>query len=597
MSALFCISGAQSPDRPRESLTGLIRRIARHEGFTDLSQYYSVIGRTYGRPMLEDLIGLAEDLQISSAELEMATPAEGPGTPPELQWSFHHGDCDPFCPACLGGEGVWRPEWRVCWVTACSHHGIRLRDDCDRCGERLTVRSGGLYACSCGYPLSRMRREAASAGEMEVARLVLGTSNAFDVEPVVDEEANRLLRFLGANGKVRRTGKEGKTPLPRTIDDAVRAIAHAGDILTRWPDAFDDEVRRRWREGPSDGRTAAQRLGPWYRQLAVLQGPYAQALKKRLKEVTAAELGDLYARPADIDAADKHWLSVAEGAEWLGISQDRLRSAIRSGHLEAKEHRAGFGHAHTIVRRSAVEEVRARRAEYIDAKAARARLGVTKTQFALLLEAEAIVPAADGKDMFLIDGRIHLPTLKGQVAAIAAKACPAILDAQDTVAFRDLNLRRTTDRGRLLDLFRAVFRGDLGPARAEDGDLLSDFRFQVSDVQEVLTGAPIAVLTAADVSRIASWKPECVTHWCKEGILQARQVREKGIDQWQITPSDLASFQATYAVVADVAGARGTTSRGLLRWCAEKGIEVIGQKALGGTSRGSLVRISDLFGL
>ena len=122
MSALFCISGAQSPDRPRESLTGLIRRIARHEGFTDLSQYYSVIGRTYGRPMLEDLIGLAEDLQVSSADLEMAAPAEGPGTPPELQWSFHHGDCDPFCPACLGEEGVWRPEWRVCWVTACSHH-------------------------------------------------------------------------------------------------------------------------------------------------------------------------------------------------------------------------------------------------------------------------------------------------------------------------------------------------------------------------------------------------------------------------------------------------------------------------------------------
>ena len=580
-----------------ESLTGLLRRAARAEGFVDLADYVSMTGCRYGRPLIENLEGAAHTLRMPVEVLEGIAPAEIPGTPPARQWHFHRHERDPFCPHCLRDEGTWRPEWRVCWVTSCEVHGRRLRDECDQCGEPLTPNSGGLDVCGCGRALAAMSTVPATAGEMDIARLVTGTSSAFGVEPTIDLEANRLIRLLAGPAQPGRTGKAGKTPLPRSVAEAVEMTPTAGDILTQWPKAFDDEVRRRWREGPSDGRTAAQRLGPWYRQLAVLQGPYAQALKIRLKEVTAIELGDLYARPANTDVADKHWLSVAEGAEWLGISQDRLRSAIRAGHLEAKEHRAGFGHAHTIVRRSALQEIRAKRAEYIDAKAARARLGVTKTQFALLLEAEAIVPAADGKDMFLIDGRIHLPTLKGQVAAIAAKACPAILDAQDTVAFRDLNLRRTTDRGRLLDLFRAVFRGDLGPARAEDGDLLSDFRFQVSDVQEVLTGAPIAVLTAADVSRIAGWKPECVTQWCKEGVLQARQVREKGIDQWQITPSDLASFQATYAVVADMAGARGTTSRGLLRWCAEKGIEVIGQKALGGTSRGSLVRISDLFGL
>ena len=594
------MSSSQPPTvqtKRSESLTGLLRRAARAEGFVDLADYVSMTGCRYGRPLIEDLEGAAHTLRIPVEVLEDIAPAEIPGTPPARQWHFHRHERDPFCPHCLRDEGTWRPEWRVCWVTSCEVHGRRLRDECDQCGEPLTPNSGGLDVCGCGRALAAMSTVPATAGEMDIARLVTGTSSAFGVEPTIDLEANRLIRLLAGPAQPGRTGKAGKTPLPRSVAEAVEMTPTAGDILTQWPKAFDDEVRRRWREGPSDGRTAAQRLGPWYRQLAVLQGPYAQALKKRLKEVTAAELGDLYARPADTGAADKHWLSVAEGAEWLGVSQDRLRSAIRAGYLNAKAHRAGFGHAHTIVRRSDLQEIRTMRATYIDAKAARSWLGVSKTQLALLVEAQAVVPQADADDLFLVDGRVHRPTLEAKVSAIAAHAPSEEGDAVETVAFHNLNLRRTTDRRRLLELLRAIFEGEIAPVKVGNGSTLGNFEFAAADVQTFLDGSSSPILTAAEVARMTGWKAECVTHWCRGGVLRAYQKRTKGIDQWQISASDLADFQSTYAVLADVARARGTTSRVSLGWCARKGIEVVGQKVTEATSRGGVVRVSDLFEL
>lgn len=50
-----------------------------------------------------------------------------------------------YCPACLRTDGVWRLEWRIPWITACTQHGCWLEHQCPRC-EGVIGRYNGLNA-------------------------------------------------------------------------------------------------------------------------------------------------------------------------------------------------------------------------------------------------------------------------------------------------------------------------------------------------------------------------------------------------------------------------------------------------------------------
>lgn len=39
-----------------------------------------------------------------------------------------------FCPACLAGDGVWRLQWRIPWITVCPDHHRWLEHQCPGCG-------------------------------------------------------------------------------------------------------------------------------------------------------------------------------------------------------------------------------------------------------------------------------------------------------------------------------------------------------------------------------------------------------------------------------------------------------------------------------
>lgn len=50
-----------------------------------------------------------------------------------------------YCPACLQDDGVWRLEWRIPWITTCTHHRCWLEHQCPRC-EGVIGRYNGLNA-------------------------------------------------------------------------------------------------------------------------------------------------------------------------------------------------------------------------------------------------------------------------------------------------------------------------------------------------------------------------------------------------------------------------------------------------------------------
>ncbi|MCW3784705.1 TniQ family protein [Defluviimonas salinarum] len=579
---------------PGESLSGFLRRYARSQGYTQLSDFTTWLGWSYGRPLVEELPTVAVKLGVEIGELEEIAPKVRPEDPLR-EWRFHRPHRDSFCPACLAGGRPWQQAWRHCLVSACPDHGVRLRDTCDRCQEPITPQDGGFSACQCGYPLAEMITCPAGSGEIEIALLYAAGRSRLSAlmsgTEARDPEINRLFQFLSSHSRRKRTGKEGKEGLPMAVDDTVRYMLPVLDILVDWPGAFDKEVARRWKRSSVNGQTAPQRLGRWYQQLFTFEGRLARVLQERLLATVATNFGDPYSTDG---SRDEGWISAAEAGRKLGIRAERIVAAVAAGDVEGRVHHSGFGHRHTLVPSSAIARIARTRADVVTATDMLDLLGVSKKQFALLLECGAIREIPTGDRAPLVDGRFSRSTVINSVRAIALGQAGDRTEGGATVTFREVSLRRTTDRLGLLAIYKAIFGGTLHPVNADPDGMLGDFLFRSSDVNARFSDALPGSMTARDVSAATGWKHECVTHWCKIGLLNARQTRQGGLESWAIEAKDLCHFQSTFAVLADVARQRGTSPRALLAACERARISTVGAKAVGSTTRGHLVRIRDL---
>lgn len=579
-----------------ESLNGYLRRVARSQGYTQLNDFNRWLGWSYGRPLIEELPKVATKLGIELVELETMAPTVN-ADDPLFEWRFHRVHRDPFCPACLKEGKSWQQTWRHCLITACPDHRTRLRDQCERCREPLSPQDGGLTACQCGYPLADMTAADASNGEIAVALLYMNdpspiaTIVADPVQP--DCEMNRVFQLLSSHTRPKRTGKNGKEGLPETIDDTVEFMAPIYEVLLTWPEAFDREITKKWKQSSAKGHTAAQRLGRWYQQLLSFEGAHGLALQDRLKVVIGEHLGATYAQASAGDG----WLSAAEAARTLGIRAERIVAAVAAGKLEGHQHRSGFGHTHTMVSAAKIQDIAEHGSDLATAKTAMELLGVSKKQFALLIECGAINETPKADRLPLTDGRFSRATLLAKVQKIAGLSTFDELKDQETISFKEISLRKTTDRTALLETYRSIFNGDLQPVNAQVDLALGEFQFQVSDVHTRLTHSSVEAMTAQDVSRITGWKHECVTHWCNEGFLPAGRSQRGALKVWLIDIKDLCEFQSKYLVVADVARRQGTSSRAILSACRKSGITTVGCKKLGTTSRGHLLEASALIEL
>lgn len=83
-----------------------------------------------------------------------------------------------------------------------------------------------------------------------------------------------------------------------------------------------------------------------------------------------------------------------------------------------------------------------------------------------------------------------------------------------------------------------------------------------------------------------------MTHWCKLGLLEAQSVAHGLL----ISPASLAKFQGEFVPVATLAKSLRSSSRKLLQEFEGRGISTCGAERDGTTSRGHLVRLSELVG-
>lgn len=576
-----------------ESFLGYLKRHSDAEGYPDLGGFLSDIGYSYGRPLVENAENLAVALGVEFPLLETLLPRSR-ATDPALDWRFHRMHADPVCPACLAAGLPRRREWRHALVSACAVHGIELLGTCHGCESPLGLANDGHASCICGAHYADAPQIPATVGAVEISRAIAGLPAnivGFDLEGGSDRSVARTVWFLASAMRSTRTGKPGKDGIPKTLAEARAMIRSVEPLLIDWPTAFDRHVQHLWNSPEADGQTAAARLGAWYQGLMKQTGPVANGLQKRCLHIAATICGDAYGLAGHGD--ETAWVSAAEGARMLGIRAERIVDAVRTGVMNGRLARSGAGHQHTIVARSDVETTRILRATMLDKKQARELLGVSRQQFELLLEASVVAPVHVDVRHPCVNGSFDRDELTRTVTIIRKNLAPTGGIKEPTLAFRDLSLRRTTEKKALLAVFRAIKSGTIQARNFGSEQRLGDALFSEEEISNILAahGAPSA-MTAGEVAKITGWKAESVTHWCAEGLLVSTRGRVGGAEAWLIATSDLAHFQQKYLVLADVAEQCQTTSRALISRLAGQGISTVGAKPVGKTARGHLLPVT-----
>ena len=253
----------------------------------------------------------------------------------------------------------------------------------------------------------------------------------------------------------------------------------------------------------------------------------------------------------------------------------------------------GFpGHRHTVVSKAQVRKIASDRDRYWDGRKAKSFLGVSRRQFDLLKEMGLVEEEAPASRPPLTDGGFDRNRLESLVTNIQkhAKCRPG-----PTIAFSELTLRRTTDRIALKQVFRRILDQEILAVNASDNKRLGELEFLHSEIKAELRKCRYSVdWTPQDVAEITCWKSQSIVHWCRLGLLGARQVQHGPNVRYVITPDQLAGFQSKYVPLSTLAKARGTTSRKLLSELKKRGVATYGAQQESATTRGHLIKIADV---
>lgn len=579
---------------PGESLIGFLRRLAASEAYDDLRDFLMARGLAYGRPMIENIGDAELVLDVPPGTLAAIAPAANAATP-VLEWRYQRNHCAAVCPLCIAEGRPHQQSWRHRFVLACTAHEVRLVGTCPLCSETLDTNRGSSTSCACGCPLEKIPVQPAAPWEVAISALISGVvhpSRALLPPGLAfrtPRDIGRFLYFLAVSSARSRTGKPGKTPLPRTPEESQEFLSGLEALLCNWPDGFEQDVSERLQL--SDAPTVPERLGKFHDGLMSFKAEaYADFRSAVGRIATKVFEGPYLGKGPAI--GPRGWISAAEAARNLGIRADRIVEAVSNGAIAGKIHGSGFGHRNTMIPRASIDLVQADRLRFIDKSSARILLGISKAQYRLLDEAGALDDVISRDPPPLVSGAIDRDAVLAMVRNIAG--CATECD-DAVIPFRGLNLRFTTDKARLLEILGRIMRAEIAPTRASVAGALGDFEFPVEAIVSSLDDRRNRQgLTIEEVAEIGGWKPQCVAHWCDIGLMShVPRDHFRGVMRI-VLPAQLAAFQSEYVAVSILARQLGTSSRALFARFALCDIKTVGWLQDGVTSRGHLVRIADL---
>ena len=591
---------------PDESLAGFVARWARANILYSRLRLLTAIGVSKAiRVFPSDLCDLSKALGVEMSILESISPSTDP-IRPVLRRSFTRPVTEAVCPQCLVESSYSRQLWSHAMATACPAHGRRLLDQCQQCGGGIHHDRPLPHLCQCGADLRKQVTTQATAAEVEFSELLVGnvpssSTLPFQLAGGIPPELDLFVWGMACHfGNAVTQNKAGKSPLPKSVDQAVAKLFPLFELLENWPNKFEGRLEGMLATSPKGVSTgAAARAGRWYHFLFRKYHQVEAFLPIRVATanvIVKCHDGLLNARTSsiiNISTIQKNWYSVKEAATELRISADRINDGIDRCLIDAQIHDEAKGYRQRFIALDEIKRLKQVQFEHIDDTEAMAILQVPKSVFSLMCDSGWLLRADKNDIAPVVSGYVkHVPLLDLIERLRTSAQVNINANAGSTVRLRDLNLRRTTDQQKLIGLFRAIAAGEIVPVEHDESLTIGSLAFPQKEVDARIASWFVARgLTVEQVSDVTGSHYDAVKAWVDMGLLKAsREPLEHG-SPWVIDLRDLASFLQTYSPLAYQARWCESTTRGLTTRLARVGVTTIEPPG----SRGALLKMSDLW--
>jgi hypothetical protein len=593
-----------------ESLTGFLRQWARKNAFINRPQLLAALGLPNTvRIGAAELQELSVALGIDHAHLQAIAPSAVPARP-ALRSVLTRTRDEAVCPHCLAENDHSRQLWSHALATACPHHGVQLVDRCPKCGGTFGHNRLSARVCGCGMDLRSIETEPADPFECEFARRLTGDVPSDDPLPFlsgkcpapadVDLFMLGLANHFSSSTPAERLEKRGKSLIPRSVELARARLAPAYWLLGEWPTRLSNRIDELI-VAPSANATSgvAKRLGSWYRFLfkQFTDSAYDPIRVIAANCIARKHDGLVNARTRNIHSlatVEKNWYAIAECERELGVSAERINAAIDRGWVCANVQEQAVGYRERFLPRSEIERIRLLNLAHVDAIEARRLLEVPDSVFGFVLEAK-MLDKGPPERTWTGSGDFERTSIDALIERLRnhdGRTLDVLPAPSDVVYLRDLGLRRTTDRSRLISAYRDIASGALPAIGCDGSSGIGGLAFSRADVAQRISSRSLApvTLTLQQVADLTGAHYEAVKGWAECGLLRAQRPGGQTASPWNVELQALVEFLMTFTPLAHQASVLGSSTRGLCAKLAQRDLKPVNPEAI----RGTLLRVSEI---
>ena len=577
---------------PEEALNGYLLRLAELNGLGGVQQLLEPLAIKPRASYSPEQVGrIANLLGVDRSPLVQANLVASRMARPDVNAQFAPASRLPVCPLCFAEEPVIRRSWLNIMTPVCTRHGVRLVDRCGECGEPFTWRRASLSMCMCGVGVAEAAAAPAPAFSHALSCAIHGVSVPAGLSQLLpaafvapgQEQRDHLAWLLACHGADPGGAKVMKRPRPVDTDEAIALLEESlQPIFSKWPEGMQQLLTRIDVASPSQSSGIGKQLGNWYRVLHRNFGQDRfQWLHDEVAQFVASHMvltiNDRVTRIPKCFGQIKGWLSVAEAARAIGIAPERLRHALRAGEVEGEARRGGADRDFCFLRRHVVEEIRARRARYVDARRAMALLDVTKRQLKRLVDAGGVTHREPADRPSLVDAPFLEEELHELMQCIESRLQPWPSPRHGAaITLSDITAVRGRGEDYVLRAYRAILRGDVVPRALQEGAVgLNRLVFDEDELNVVALPNPHdARMTMTQLCDMMGWKHEAVAKWVENGHLKAERIANGPTMTTLFRVDDLLHFATRHVILSVMAAECGARSKDLAELLEDHGCQV-----------------------
>lgn len=591
-----------------EALHSYMLRLAQGYGLQNSKQLLKAVSLKSRLSYDEQQLGrLGDEFKLSIDELAAMNPTPEAG--PILNLKYQRSACSPICPCCVEAAPYVRAFWDHELVTACPLHGVLLMDTCPGCGDSITRERESITHClCCNFSFAGADEKPAEDFDLALSALIAGTEHPARAllplglqsgSPPTDIAA--FLIYLATHIQPRAlSGRTGKEPRPKTIQESRDVLTRAWSALAQWPVGIEAFIETRIREG--DGRSVHQRVGRW---LTVFQKQFDQDNYRFFAEVVGRVLHESFdggLRPSmrglmvGAESADAlQWFSAAEAARLLGVAPDILANLVIKQVVLGKVHHQDKNRF-VAIHRTTLDQIAAERAAYLSATEARQRLNVSKDFFERFTQAGGLRRYKRDERPVLVAGEFRLTDVD-QVIQQLVGSVRKKPRASQLIGLQDICAKHGTSNSKIAGVLQDILQGIVRPVAHIDSLAgLAGLQFDNAEIkQRTRDNNPDVSLSVDDLAQVSGWKAGVIKKWIQGGYLKAVVERHGKAKRDVVPVSALIEFLLIHMPTAELAKQMNTKTQYLIQSWRPAKIEIlVPPQEAGGGQRGLLVRNADL---